>query len=100
MSSENYRIDKFIEEVEVKNKFRLLYNIREEINEVKEGESFNTDNKKINYVKKLRGLQYFIRTGLKPELLDENEFEKFKPICKELVDKGQIDAFSLNLFDM
>lgn len=52
----------------------------------------------LDYLRLIKGFIFFLRRGMKPESLSEQEFRRFKPAVRSLVRKGQLKANILDLF--
>ncbi|MFW6041252.1 MAG: hypothetical protein ACOC85_05395 [Thermoplasmatota archaeon] len=98
MFSKNCDLDEFIDSVKDKNKFIVQSCIDEEVEELKI-KCVSDKNKEREYFKKLKSLQFFLKNEIKPPGLDFEVFKKFKPLCENLVEKGQMSGEVLQLFD-
>lgn len=63
----------------------------------------NTKNRDLitqNYdiAEKIKNFLFWLRTGEKPYSLDKKTFLLIKPICKNLIDKGQLKNEAIEIF--
>lgn len=50
------------------------------------------------FSKRVKNLLVLLGWGLKPRNVSDRDWQSFQPLCKELVDKNQMDAKTLELF--
>ena len=99
MLSEKYDIEEFIEKIKNKDRLDMIYIIEDEIEEYEKHSIIRKlSNEKLDYLKDLLSLQYFIKTGLKPKLLSDSTFLKFKGISENLIAKNQFGQEVVDLF--
>ena len=51
------------------------------------------------YLRLLKGFVFFLREGIKPGGVSEEEFRSFRPAIEKIVDKGQFKPTILDLFE-
>lgn len=52
----------------------------------------------LNYYEQLSSLVFFLRNGVKPAGLSNEDFKRIQPLCEEWIAKGQMNNAVLDLF--
>jgi hypothetical protein len=50
------------------------------------------------YEEALRGMSFWLYSGRRPDGMAASDFEKLRPICQRLIDKGQLKPTALAVF--
>lgn len=99
-----YNIGDFIEKVKVKNLPEIIFEAQDEVYQAEIGTSgvkgavAKRNAGALEYANDLKGLIFFLNSGIKPFGVSESVFFSFKPICENLVRKKQLKPEILELF--
>ena len=52
----------------------------------------------LDYLRRVKGFIFFLRHSMKPEGISEQEFQRFKPVVENLVEKARLESNILDLF--
>ena len=99
-----YDINKFIERIKDKDYLDILNDAQREVYMAESGTSGVKGAVKkreagaLEYAADLKGLIFFLGSGIKPHGVSDRVFFSFEPICKNLVDKKRLKPEVLELF--
>ena len=99
-----YRIDKYIKDSIGKNLIDIQVDLQHEIAKAERGTSNVKGAVKkremgaLDYAENLKGLVWFLNTGIKPAGVNDIDFQLFKPLIEDLVDRNQLKEEILKRF--
>lgn len=105
MDFDKYDIYKFLDKIKNKNIHDIIEYGVEEIHKTKrdsyniKGASKNRELGSVEYATELKAFLFFITDKIKPLGIDESLFQSFKPICKNLVEKEQLNNNIMKFFN-
>ena len=88
--SDSYDLEdfkEFINEIKEKNSREIIQRAKKELHQVRTRDQGDTE-----YAEVLRGFLFFLQWGKKPSALNEKQFQVFKPVLVNLIEKK--DAFN------
>jgi hypothetical protein len=103
MISRDLRFGEFLQAMQGHNFADVLASAIDESAEA-QGQHRNVRNRRmvnspaLNYCRKLSGLVFFLRSGVRPGGLSNEEFQLLRPLCEEWIAKGQMLDGVLQLF--
>jgi hypothetical protein len=104
--SYNYRITEFLDAVTEKDLIEIIRLGEEEVYSAERGISGVKGAKAkrasgaSEYAATLKGFLFFLKTGVKPFGVNEEDFQRFQPVIKKLVDKKIFKPEILDVFKM
>ena len=105
MVSDTYNIRDFIKNVKDRDYSDIIGLIEKEIREVSRRSAFvkgavkATQQGCIEYAEKLKAFLAFMRTQAKPAGVNEWDFELFRPVTENMIQKKKFELEVLNLFN-
>jgi len=101
----NFDIRKFVEKIKEEDLPEIIEKTSREAKRI-ENKSFNKKGAKrarkegsIEYLENLKGLLFFLKKGKKPDSVSDEVFQKYRPIIKNLVQKGELKKEILEKFN-
>lgn len=100
-----YDIGSFIERVKDKDYEELMIEAQREVYSAERGTSGvkgavrKREMGALEYAANIKGLIFFLSSGIKPNGVNDYIFLLFKPVCQNLVDKKKFNPKILNIFD-
>jgi len=105
MISSRYRIDKFIEAVKDKTFIEIVLLGEREVNYAERRMAphvkgcVTARQEGGQYVAILKGFLFFMKNGIKPSGVYDEDFHLFRPICENLVKKKQFKPSIMEFFE-
>lgn len=104
MISSSYNIKEFVNEVKDKNRVEIIQLAQKEAYGAEKSSAGVMGAKKarnqgsFDYSRILKGLIFFLNNEKKPDRIYDREFQRFRPIAENLVQKNQLGFSILELF--
>jgi len=105
MISSRYRINEFIEVVKDKNFIEIVRLGEQEVTFAERRMAPNVKGcvkarqEGGHYVAVLKGFLFFMKNGIKPYGVHDEDFQLFRPICENLVHKKQFKSSIMDFFN-
>lgn len=106
MISDEYNFEKFLDAMLDKNALEIQIDASEEAEVAERLSSSSTrgidkpTKMRIGYYKKRVGeFAFFMRCGIKPGSVDEEDFKLYRPICENLIKRDDLKPSVLDLFE-
>jgi len=103
--AKRFDIGAFVDRVKEFDRLQIVAAAREEIARAealsfrRKGAVRAREEGSTQYAEILKGLVWFLEQGTKPFGVPPADFRRFRPICEALIEKQQMDAAALKLFE-